>query len=215
MSLEWSCLSSHWCRELEKAPHLCCGLHVMSNSWPDIAFTVHQCACFMHNPKQSHAVAVKCIVRYLSSMKGKGLCWLPCPRLLHSPSTLPFTFTSFTTWFGLNQCPIVPLPSIVLTPRSNWPTSWPKVFAINPSHTLETNLWGGKPPPHRPTFERECHRCVKLERLCQHAVWITQTKCNQTPFEQWWIFHPSLSSVYAAMTPCLRQQELTSWRRPW
>ena len=40
-------------------------LYLSGNSRPDIAMAVSQAARFTHNPKQSHAKAVKRIVRYL------------------------------------------------------------------------------------------------------------------------------------------------------
>lgn len=47
-------------------------LYLSTNSRPDISFAVSQVARFSHNPKQSHASAVKTIVRYLSGTKDKG-----------------------------------------------------------------------------------------------------------------------------------------------
>ena len=47
-------------------------LYLSTNSRPDIAFSVSQVARFSHNPKQSHASAVKTIIRYLSGTKTKG-----------------------------------------------------------------------------------------------------------------------------------------------
>jgi hypothetical protein len=47
-------------------------LYLSTNSRPDIAFSVSQVARFSHDPKQSHASAVKTIVRYLSGTKTKG-----------------------------------------------------------------------------------------------------------------------------------------------
>ena len=38
-------------------------MYLANNTRPDIAFAVHQCARFTHCPKQSHAVAVKRILR--------------------------------------------------------------------------------------------------------------------------------------------------------
>ena len=52
-------------------------LYLSSNSRPDIQFAVHQCARFSHDPKQSHANAVKRIVRYLIGTKGNGLTFTP------------------------------------------------------------------------------------------------------------------------------------------
>ncbi|XP_028964571.1 uncharacterized mitochondrial protein AtMg00810-like [Malus domestica] len=40
---------------------------------PDIAFSVNQCCQFMHNPMDSHVVAVKRILRYLSGTLDYGL----------------------------------------------------------------------------------------------------------------------------------------------
>ena len=52
-------------------------LYLASNSRPDIAFAVHQCARFTHAPKASHGVAVKKIIRYLIKTKERGLRMRP------------------------------------------------------------------------------------------------------------------------------------------
>jgi hypothetical protein len=53
-------------------------LHYLAgNSRPDIAFAVHQAARFSHAPKQSHAVVVKRIVRYLKGTREKGMIFKP------------------------------------------------------------------------------------------------------------------------------------------
>jgi Reverse transcriptase (RNA-dependent DNA polymerase) len=52
-------------------------LYLSNNSRPDIAFAVHQCARFSHAPKQSHALAVKAIGRYLIRTRTKGLIMSP------------------------------------------------------------------------------------------------------------------------------------------
>ena len=52
-------------------------LYLSGNSRPDIAFAVNQAARFTHDPKDSHAVAVKRIVRYLIATKDKGLVFKP------------------------------------------------------------------------------------------------------------------------------------------
>ena len=44
---------------------------------PDLAYSIHQCACFSSNPKQSHAEAVKKIGRYLVSTRDKGIFMRP------------------------------------------------------------------------------------------------------------------------------------------
>jgi len=41
------------------------GLHYLSFTRPDIAFVVHRVSKFMHQPKQSHWICVKRILRYL------------------------------------------------------------------------------------------------------------------------------------------------------
>lgn len=48
-------------------------LYLNTNSRPDIAFAVSQIARFGHAPRQSHAVAVKTLVRYLKRTKDKGM----------------------------------------------------------------------------------------------------------------------------------------------
>ena len=47
-------------------------LYLTTNTRPDIAFAVSQVARFTHNPKESHATAVKMIVRYLKGTRNKG-----------------------------------------------------------------------------------------------------------------------------------------------
>ena len=56
-------------------------LYLSTNTRPDIAFAVSQVARFSNNPKQSHAVAVKTIVRYLIGTKNKGTLVTPTGKL--------------------------------------------------------------------------------------------------------------------------------------
>ena len=48
-------------------------LYLSTNTRPDITFAVSQAARFTHNPKNSHATAIKTIVRYLAKTKDKGI----------------------------------------------------------------------------------------------------------------------------------------------
>ena len=52
-------------------------LYLSSNTRPDIQFAVHQVARFSHCPRQSHAQAVKRILRYLASTSSKGTIFTP------------------------------------------------------------------------------------------------------------------------------------------
>ena len=52
-------------------------MYLASNTRPDIAYAVHQCARYTHNPRNSHAVAIKRILRYLKGTKDKGLIMVP------------------------------------------------------------------------------------------------------------------------------------------
>ena len=56
-------------------------LYLSTNTRPDISFAVSQVARFNHNPKQSHAQAVKMIVRYLSRTWDKGMIVKPTSDL--------------------------------------------------------------------------------------------------------------------------------------
>ena len=56
-------------------------LYLASNSRPDIAFAVHQCARFTHCTKRSHERAVKRIVRYLKGTETNGLIIKPTKSL--------------------------------------------------------------------------------------------------------------------------------------
>ena len=48
-------------------------LYLSGNIRPDITFAVSQVARFTHNPRKSHATALKLIVRYLSGTVDKGI----------------------------------------------------------------------------------------------------------------------------------------------
>lgn len=52
-------------------------LYLSSNTRPDIQFAVHQCARFSHDPKRSHAQAIKRIARYLVGTNTKGILFKP------------------------------------------------------------------------------------------------------------------------------------------
>jgi hypothetical protein len=52
-------------------------LYLTTNTRPDLAFAVSQAARFSHYPKQSHATAVKTIVRYLKRTSDKGMIVKP------------------------------------------------------------------------------------------------------------------------------------------
>jgi hypothetical protein len=56
-------------------------LYLSTNTRPDIAYAVSQVARFTHNPKQSHARAVKQIVRYLARTWDKGTIVRPINTL--------------------------------------------------------------------------------------------------------------------------------------
>ena len=56
-------------------------LHLSTNTRPDISFAVSQVAHFNHNPKQSHAQAVKMILRYLKGTADKGMIVKPTGKL--------------------------------------------------------------------------------------------------------------------------------------
>ena len=56
-----------------------CGmpLYLSTNTRPDIAYAVSQVCRFGNNPKQSHATAVKTILRYLKKTQNKGIIVKP------------------------------------------------------------------------------------------------------------------------------------------
>lgn len=56
-------------------------LYLSSNSRPDIAFAVHQCARFSHCPRAIHEQAVKRIARYLKGTRNQGLIMKPSVNL--------------------------------------------------------------------------------------------------------------------------------------
>ena len=56
-------------------------MYLSTNSRPDIAYAVHQCARFTHSPKHSHAAGVKRILRYLKGTKDQGMILNPSNTL--------------------------------------------------------------------------------------------------------------------------------------
>jgi hypothetical protein len=48
-------------------------MYLANNKGPDIAYAFHQAARFTHHPRQSHAVGVKKIARYLKQTKLEGM----------------------------------------------------------------------------------------------------------------------------------------------
>ena len=56
-------------------------MYLSSNTRPDISYAVHQAARFSHAPKNSHAMAVKRILRYLKKTRDKGLVLSPGDKL--------------------------------------------------------------------------------------------------------------------------------------
>ena len=56
-------------------------MFLATNSRPDIAYAVNQCARFTHNPKASHATAVKRIIRYLKGTRTQGMLLKPNGQL--------------------------------------------------------------------------------------------------------------------------------------
>ena len=56
-------------------------LYLGANSHPKIAYAVHQCACFTHAPKVSHAKAVKRILHFLNGTKDQGIILHPSKQL--------------------------------------------------------------------------------------------------------------------------------------
>jgi len=52
-------------------------MYLANNTRPEIAYAVHQAARFTHNPRQSHAVGVKRIARYLKLTKHEGMLFCP------------------------------------------------------------------------------------------------------------------------------------------
>jgi transposase InsO family protein len=52
-------------------------LYLTTNTRPDLAFAVSQAARFSHDPKQSHATAIKTIIRYLHRTADKGMLVKP------------------------------------------------------------------------------------------------------------------------------------------
>ena len=64
-------------------------LYLSTHTRPDICFAVSQIARFTHNPKQSHAKAVKTLLRYLKGTVNLGISFQPPSVSLHAMKVLP------------------------------------------------------------------------------------------------------------------------------
>ena len=56
-------------------------LYSVANSWPEIAYAVHQCVRFTYNSKVSHGNSMKRICHYLQGTKTKGMILCPLKQL--------------------------------------------------------------------------------------------------------------------------------------
>ena len=56
-------------------------LYVSANTRPDISYAVSQVARFSHEPRKTHATALKMIARYLEGTKTKGTIFKPTEEL--------------------------------------------------------------------------------------------------------------------------------------
>ena len=56
-------------------------MYLTQSTRPDIQFAVHQCARFSEDPKKSHKIAAKRIVRYLHGTRDKGITLRPNKKL--------------------------------------------------------------------------------------------------------------------------------------
>jgi hypothetical protein len=52
-------------------------MYLAANTRPDIAYAVHQAARYTHDPRASHSVAIKHILRYIKGTKDKGIYFKP------------------------------------------------------------------------------------------------------------------------------------------
>ena len=52
-------------------------MYLAANTRADIGYAVHQAAMFLRNPKNSHALAIKCILHYLKKTQDKGMYMHP------------------------------------------------------------------------------------------------------------------------------------------
>ena len=57
-------------------------LYLAGSTCPNIAYAVHQCARFSHQPKTSHEIRLKHIVRYPKGTRDKNLIMKPDPKNL-------------------------------------------------------------------------------------------------------------------------------------
>ena len=66
-----------WCESWKYRSIVGMMLYLAGSTRPDIAYDVHQCARFSHNPKKKHEVGVKHIARYHKGTSAKGIIMSP------------------------------------------------------------------------------------------------------------------------------------------
>jgi hypothetical protein len=74
-------------------------MYLCNSTRPDIAFAVHQCARFSHDPRAPHGVALKRIGTYLLSTRDKGLIMKPGDDTLQ-PTLDCYVDADFAGLFG-------------------------------------------------------------------------------------------------------------------
>jgi hypothetical protein len=71
-------------------------LQYLTFTWPDIAYVVQQICLHMHDPREPHLTAMKCIMRYLQGTPDYGL-------LLHRSSSSDLVVYTEADWVGCSN----------------------------------------------------------------------------------------------------------------
>jgi len=112
-------------------------LYLSTNTRPDIAFAVSQVARFSANPKQSHATAVKTIVRYLKKTHDKGTLIKPMSGL-HLDLYVDADFAGLFQREDDRDANSVRSRTGYVISLSNWPLLWKSQLQTHMSQsTLE------------------------------------------------------------------------------
>lgn len=94
----------HWYRTIVGS------LQYLTITKPEIAFAVNLACQHMHDPHESHLIAVKCILRYVQGSIHQGLSFVPGPMTLTSYTDANWagnhsdrrSTTGFCVYFGSN-----------------------------------------------------------------------------------------------------------------
>ena len=160
-----------------------CGmlLYLSTNTRPDIAFAVSQVCRFGHNPKKSHASAIKTILRYLKGTANKGILVKPFTGKLALDLYVDSDFCGLFGRENARDPNSVRSRTGYIILFCGWPIIW--------KSQLQTHLSQSTLEAEYSTLSSSLRTFLPLKRLVAEMVnklgvtKLTETKLHSTVFE--------------------------------